>query len=81
MLERNSGHYVTIASMAGHVGVNGLVDYCASKHAAVGFNEALRSEISRLGKNGVHVTTVNPYYVRTGMFTGIKNRYRKLIIS
>jgi all-trans-retinol dehydrogenase (NAD+) len=73
MFERNNGHYVTIASMAGHVGVNGLVDYCASKHAAVGFNEALRSEISRLGKSGVHVTTINPYYVRTGMFTGIKN--------
>jgi len=72
MFERNSGHFVTIASMAGHIGVNGLVDYCASKYAAVGFSEALRSEISRLGKD-IPVTIVSPYYIRTGMFTGIKD--------
>ncbi|KAI1703383.1 short chain dehydrogenase domain-containing protein [Ditylenchus destructor] len=71
MIEKNSGHVITVASMAGHVGVNGLVDYCASKHAAVGFNEALRGEIRCLGKS-VHVTTVCPYFINTGMFNGVK---------
>jgi len=36
---------VTIASLAGLFGTNRLVDYCASKFAAVGFDEALKNEI------------------------------------
>ncbi len=31
MIENNHGHFVTIASVAGMLGVNGLADYCASK--------------------------------------------------
>lgn len=34
MIEKNKGHIVTIASAAGLVGVPGLADYSASKHAA-----------------------------------------------
>lgn len=45
MLEENKGHIVSIASLAGHVGVSKLVDYCTSKFAAVGFDEALRIEL------------------------------------
>ena len=49
MLEENSGHVVTIASMAGIVGVTKLVDYCSSKFAAVGFDESLRLELHVIG--------------------------------
>lgn len=45
MMENNKGHIVSIASLAGHCGVSKLVDYCASKFAAVGFDEALRMEL------------------------------------
>ena len=38
MLEKNAGHVVTIASSAGLSGTPGLVDYCASKFAAVGMS-------------------------------------------
>ena len=31
--------------MAGFAGTNKLVDYCSSKHAAIGFDEALRAEL------------------------------------
>lgn len=72
MIERNHGHVVTIASLAGHSGVNGLVDYCASKHAAVGFSDALSAELRASNKN-VHVTTINPFYINTGMFDGVKS--------
>jgi all-trans-retinol dehydrogenase (NAD+) len=41
MLEKNHGHIVTIASIAGFIGVSGLVDYCSSKFAAVGLHETL----------------------------------------
>lgn len=36
MMNKNHGHLVSIASSAGLVGVPMMVDYCASKYAAVG---------------------------------------------
>jgi len=75
MIERNSGHVVTVASAAGLVGVSGLADYCASKFGAVGFNESLRFELRKLGKKGVSTTCVCPYYINTGMFDGVKTRF------
>jgi short-subunit dehydrogenase len=45
MIETDNGHIVTVASLAGLVGVNKLVDYSASKFAAVGFDESLRLEL------------------------------------
>ncbi|CAK5007226.1 unnamed protein product [Meloidogyne enterolobii] len=65
------GHIVNVASLAGLAGINGLVDYCASKHGAVGLSEALRSELLSQGLP-ITVTTVCPYYVNTGMFDGVK---------
>lgn len=78
MLQRNSGHVVTIASAAGVVGTSRLVDYCASKHAAVGFDESLRLELRRLQSN-VRTTVVCPFYITTGMFTGVKTRFQLLL--
>ena len=46
MIQQNSGHIVTVASLAGMHGNNRLVDYCASKFAAVGFDESLRIELA-----------------------------------
>lgn len=71
MMEQREGHIVNISSLAGVGGVSGLVDYCASKHGAVGFSEALRSELIQLGLP-ITVTTVCPYYINTGMFDGVK---------
>ena len=78
MLARDRGHVVTIASAAGIVGTSRLVDYCASKHAAVGFDEALRLELRRAGSH-VKTTVVCPFYVSTGMFAGVKTRIPLLL--
>jgi all-trans-retinol dehydrogenase (NAD+) len=78
MLENNSGHIITLASMAGKSGTAGLVDYCASKFGAVGFNESLRAEMQSLGKN-VKVTTICPYYIDTGMFDGVTTHAPNLL--
>jgi all-trans-retinol dehydrogenase (NAD+) len=78
MMERQSGHIVTIASAAGVVGTSRLVDYCASKHAAVGFDESLRLELRRLGSK-IKTTVVCPFYISTGMFEGVKTRFRLLL--
>jgi all-trans-retinol dehydrogenase (NAD+) len=78
MIERRRGHVVTIASAAGIVGTSRLVDYCASKHAAVGFDESLRLELRRLG-SPVKTTVVCPFYISTGMFAGVKTRFPLLL--
>src|SRR5699024_3174120 len=52
MLERDRGAVVTIASAAGLTGVARQTDYSASKWAAVGFTESLRSELRAEGSGG-----------------------------
>jgi all-trans-retinol dehydrogenase (NAD+) len=74
MIGRNSGHIVNIASAAGLIGVRGLADYCASKFAAFGFNESIRMELRRI-KSGVRTTVVCPFFIDTGMFSGVKTRF------
>jgi len=69
MLERGSGHIVNVASYLGEVPAAGLATYCASKHAVVGFSEALRDE---LAGTGVTITTVLPSAVRTDLVSGVK---------
>lgn len=70
MLEKNAGHIVAVASMAGQLGTAGLADYCGSKFAAVGIDEAVRFELRKLGKTGVSTTCICPFYIDTGMFDG-----------
>jgi all-trans-retinol dehydrogenase (NAD+) len=78
MIERGRGHVVTIASAAGLGGTSRLTDYCASKFAAVGFDESLRLELRRLG-HPVRTTVVCPWYTDTGMFRGVKTRFPLLL--
>ncbi|CAK9293908.1 unnamed protein product [Gordionus sp. m RMFG-2023] len=68
MVDKDSGHIVTISSLAGLFGVNGLVDYSTSKFAAVGFHESIYSEMQILGKMGIKFTLICPYIINTGMF-------------
>ena len=78
MLERDRGHVVTIASAAGIVGIAKMTDYCASKHAAVGFDESLRLELRRQGSR-VQTTVVCPFYISTGMFAGVRTRFPRIL--
>ncbi|MGC2655248.1 MAG: SDR family oxidoreductase [Mycobacterium sp.] len=79
MIARGSGHIVTIASVAGLLGVNKQTDYAASKHAAHGFAESLRMELAAAGHTGIKTTLINPYYVATGMFKGAKTPFPRLL--
>jgi all-trans-retinol dehydrogenase (NAD+) len=73
MIEKNHGHLVTVASLAGLFGSARLCDYSASKFAAVGFDDSLRIELVRLNKPGVFTTCVCPYFIDTGMFEGTRS--------
>ena len=78
MVRRRSGHVVNVASAAGLMGSPRQTDYAASKHAAVGFTEALRLELRR-AESGVHTTVVCPFYIDTGMFKGVRTRFPALL--
>jgi all-trans-retinol dehydrogenase (NAD+) len=78
MIRRNHGHVVTIASAGGMIGVSHQTDYAATKHAAMGFDEALRTEL-RTSAAGVRTTVVCPFYVNTGMFEGVQTRFPWLL--
>jgi len=77
MIKNKRGHIVNVASLAGHSGTNKLVDYCSSKFAAVGLDEALRVELFTQGHSEyIKTTCICPYYISTGMFSGV---YSKVI--
>ncbi|HZY64483.1 MAG TPA: SDR family oxidoreductase [Rubrobacteraceae bacterium] len=79
MLEWGSGHVVTVASAAGLLGVDKQTDYSASKHAAIGFTESLRVELKKTGYPNIRTTIVEPFYVDTGMFEGVKTRFPRIL--
>ncbi len=74
MILRKSGHIVTIASAAGMLSNPKMAVYAASKWAALGWSESLRLEMELL-KTGIHVTTVTPSYIDTGMFDGVRTNF------
>jgi short-subunit dehydrogenase len=65
MLDKKSGHIVNVASVAASFGLPGIVPYCASKFAMLGFSEGLKHELKN---SGVGITVVSPIMVRTNFF-------------
>jgi NAD(P)-dependent dehydrogenase (short-subunit alcohol dehydrogenase family) len=64
MIERGDGRIVTVASVAGLMGVRYTSAYTASKHAAIGLMRATAAEIAG---SGVTANAVCPAYVNTDM--------------
>jgi short-subunit dehydrogenase len=64
-LQQGKGHIVNIASQAGKMATPKSAVYSATKHAVLGFTNALRMEVE---KEGVFVTSVNLGPVRTNFF-------------
>lgn len=73
MIARNEGHICNIASAAGMISNPRMSVYAASKWAVIGWSDSLRIELHE-ARSGVHVTTVAPYYINTGMFDGVRSR-------
>ncbi|XP_041697302.1 epidermal retinol dehydrogenase 2-like, partial [Coregonus clupeaformis] len=57
-----------------------LIDYCASKFAAIGFAESVALELLATGKDGVKTTIVCPHFINTGMFDGCNTKWPLLPI-
>ena len=70
LIARPEAHLVTIASLAGYGGAPGGSTYGASKWGVIGFSESIELELAKQGHTHVHVTTVCPGVVSTGLFEG-----------
>lgn len=68
-IERGSGRFVITASAAGLLNQIGSASYSATKHAAVGFAEAIGIEHKA---DGISSHCICPQYVRTNMTKGAK---------
>ncbi|MTT33234.1 SDR family NAD(P)-dependent oxidoreductase [Terrilactibacillus sp. BCM23-1] len=65
MIKQKEGHIVNIASIAGKVATPKSTAYAASKHAVLGFTNAMRMELKG---TGINVTAINPGPIRTPFF-------------
>ena len=74
MIARNEGHICNIASAAGLLANPRMSVYAASKWALIGWSDSLRVELKER-KSRVHITTIAPYYINTGMFDGVQSRW------
>ncbi len=72
LIGRQDAHIVNIASASGYIGLPYGTTYAASKWAVIGFSESLRLELEQQGRSHVHVTTMCPSYVSTGLFEGAR---------
>ena len=73
MLRRDKGNICTIASAGGMLSNPKMSVYAASKWGVIGWSDSVRIELQQM-KSNVHVTTIAPYYINTGMFDGVKSR-------
>jgi short-subunit dehydrogenase len=67
MLARGRGHVINIASAGSVLPVEGVATYCATKHAVLGYTDAVRMENRG---SGVHFSAILPILVNTEMIAG-----------
>ncbi|KAJ5664047.1 hypothetical protein N7507_004778 [Penicillium longicatenatum] len=73
MVTHNHGHFLIMASQAGHLATAGVVDYAATKAAALAIYEGLQTEMRHVYKApAVRMSCVSPSAVQTKMFRGIR---------
>jgi short-subunit dehydrogenase len=71
MIQRNHGMIVTVASLAAYLTAPNMVDYSASKAAALAFHEGLSAELATNYKaDKVRTVVMCQGYTRTALFEG-----------
>lgn len=74
MVSQNHGMVVTVASLAAYVTAPQMVDYAASKAAALTFHEGLAAELkTRYNAPKVRTVVITQGYTKTPLFVGYNN--------
>jgi NAD(P)-dependent dehydrogenase (short-subunit alcohol dehydrogenase family) len=76
MIERQTGHIVNVASIAGKVGSANRAVYCASKFGVVGFTESLAEEVRQ---HGIRAAVICPGSTDTGFGTSTAKAREKML--
>ncbi|TEA21282.1 Dehydrogenase RED2 [Colletotrichum sidae] len=80
MVANNHGMIVTVASYAAWLTVPAMVDYGASKAAAMAFHEGITTElVTKYNAPRVRTVLVNQGYTKTALFTGYEQGLQFLI--
>jgi NAD(P)-dependent dehydrogenase (short-subunit alcohol dehydrogenase family) len=73
MRARGRGHIINVASTSAVMPVPGIATYSATKHAVLGYTDAVRLENRR---SGIHFSTVLPALTNTQMISGVGRAQR-----
>ncbi|KAE8320559.1 hypothetical protein BDV39DRAFT_211554 [Aspergillus sergii] len=74
MIKRNSGHFLITASVTAYTNTAYMVDYSATKAAALSIWEGLQAELSHVYKAPkVRCSVICPSLIKTKMFVGFDN--------
>jgi short-subunit dehydrogenase len=75
MVQTNHGMIVTVASLAGYITAPSMVDYAASKSAAIAFHEGLAAElVTHYKAPKVRTVLMCQGYTRTKLFEGFDSK-------
>lgn len=75
MVANNHGMVVTVASLAGYIAAPSMVDYAASKSAAIAFHEGLSAElVTHYKAPKVRTVLMCQGYTRTKLFEGFDSK-------
>jgi short-subunit dehydrogenase len=72
LIARPHSCVVNIASASAFVPLPRAASYSATKAGVVAFSDSLREELRLQGHRNVHVATICPSYIATGLFAGAK---------
>lgn len=78
MIERRSGHIISLSSISGAQGREGQANYASSKSALIGL---MKTAARELGTYNINVNTIFPGYVRTGMGNTVSERISNRVIA
>jgi len=81
MIKHNHGHIINITASSGISGNAYASSYSASKAALINFTESITQELL-LGKvDGVHATTVIPFYMDGGVYNHLRKFGKDIVLG
>ncbi|MBD1163226.1 3-oxoacyl-[acyl-carrier-protein] reductase [Pelagibacterales bacterium SAG-MED11] len=78
MLKNKYGKIINIASVVGHTGNLGQVNYTASKAGIVAMSKSLAIEYA---KKNININCISPGFIKTEMTDKIEEKFKETIIS